>query len=670
MNRFDTNTKGTSPALSQIQSEWQKMPRSSFDLTRRKTFDAYPFAIIPFECGVLFPNTDVNVSYDLSIITKNPTIRRMLSSVSAEISVYKVNNNDTWEGWNNFITRGRSGNVSLEIPHLDWKLGTLDKTTSIPYNPAHYLNIAPAVFYSNSDTNKWDFAKNTGLQSSSDLQSSSLTGISTLEVLAVSEAMKVSALPFVFYAKIAKEFQNANLLQDNSEWYPVNESHDLILPYSASGQAVTCASYDTPRRVFGVSDFLQPTNDSNSAPWLNVLYYKMRRGDYFNTGSPFPDLLRGDVPTLDLFGSGVESLYQTFLNTLNMRSPTGKLPTSLNLVNPDDFSNLSEVYFRNTVATSVDGDYTPSNDYLGYLGKSAYLYFFGGSNADALDANTIYNFGTTFNPNLTDAQRQNLNSSSFKMSISLNEWRKLAVETAFRERLARTDGSYNKMIESMFGHNPRWHNHDVTYCGGSTQQIVFSEVVQTSADNSASPLGTTAGRAVSAQQNGIIRIHSDDFGMYMAVLTLTPDTYYSQGVDRQFSELTESEMYFPIRNNLAPQATLNRELYVSGTDSDDLDVFNYQERYAHFKSRQNQISGMLSLPISQVGDVGAFVMNRLFTDIPQFNQQFVQGDLSDNEDLVFASTTQAQFVCTVISRMHLTGPLPAVSQPTDMGISY
>lgn len=653
MNRYDTNTKGTSPALSQLQNDWQKMPRSSFDLTRRKTFDAYPFAIIPFECGVLFPNTDVNVSYDLSIITKNPTIRRMLSSVSAEISVYKVNNNDCWEGWNNFITRGRSGNVSLEIPHLDWKLGTTGSTTAIPYNPAHYLNIAPAVFYSNSETNKWDFAKNTGLQSTEDLQVSGLTGISTLSALAVSEAMKISALPFVFYAKIAKEFQNANLLQDNSAWYPVNENHDLLLPYASSGTAVTCASYDSPQRAFTSSDYLQPTNDSNSAPWLNVLYYKMRRGDYFNTGSPFPDLLRGDVPTLDILAN------VDFSPLLKSSLP-----------GPYWFRNVSPLAFAETYSGSASSfilgmvnqtNQSSSPTSLNVKSSSPYL----GVLTDG-SGNQVFGVNDNNDKLLSVLNRAQINNLHF----SMNEWRKLAVETVFRERLARTDGSYNKMIEAMFGHNPRWHNHDVTYCGGSTQQIVFSEVVQTSADNNASPLGTTAGRAVSAQQNGTIRLHSDDFGMYMAVLTLTPDTYYSQGVDRQFSELTESEMYFPIRNNLAPQATLNRELYVSGTDSDDMDVFNYQERYAHFKSRQNQISGMMSLPISQVGDVGAYVMNRLFTDTPQFNQQFVQGDLTDNEDLVFASTTQAQFVCTVISRMHLTGPLPAISQPADMGISY
>lgn len=652
MNRFDTNTKGTSPALSQIQADWQKMPRSSFDLTRRKSFDAEPYAIIPFECFPLFPGTDVNLRYDLSVITKNPTVRRMLSSMSAEISVYQVeHNSDLWEGWNNFVTRGRKGNVSLEIPHLDWTLcraATVPDTsmcTCFPYNPAHYLNIAPACFCGR-DVNLFSVAGNSGVHSVNDMQLTGLTGITTVSALVASEAMKVSALPFVAYVKIAKEFQNANMLQDNPHWYPVNEAHDTILPYDAGGKAVSNATYDDCQHSYDydAQDPVQPTSDDSSYPWLNVLYYKMRRGDYFTTGSPFPDLLRGDIPTLEILNGSVDFsdvVYNpTGASSVISSTPESAVRRLLAITGQRSGEIEGRWYLNPQTVTSGMNVNSPLTDMTDLTSRSKAL-------ADMLNRATVKG-----------------------MQFSMNEWRKLAVETIFRERLARTDGSYNKMIEAMFGHNPRWHNHQVRYCGGSTQQIVFSEVVQTSADNSASPLGTTAGRAVSAQSTGVVRIHSDDFGMFMAVLTLTPDTYYSQGVDRCWSELTESEQYFPIRNNLAPQATLNRELYVSGDNAEDMDVFNYQERYSHFKSRQNQVSGLLSLPISKVGDDGAYIFNRLFDATPQFNQSFVQGSMSDNERLAFASTTQAQFVCSVVSQMHMTAPMPAITEASSMGVSY
>lgn len=251
----------------------------------------------------------------------------------------------------------------------------------------------------------------------------------------------------------------------------------------------------------------------------------------------------------------------------------------------------------------------------------------------------------------------------------MRQWRQLATMTVMRERMALTDGSYNELIKAMFGHNPQYHSHDVVYCGGDTQPIVFSEVINTSASDS-NPLGETGGRAFTSQNGKTIHVTSDDFGMFMTVLVVTGDEVYSQGVNRMFSRLENSEQYFPILNNLSPDATLNRELYVSGDDTVDNDVFNYQERFAYYKSRQNRVSGLMALPISKVGDVGAYLQNRLFSSTPNFNQEFSYGKLTDNEKLLFTSTNQAEFVAVVGCQMKYIAPIPEDSRPSDMGVSY
>lgn len=241
--------------------------------------------------------------------------------------------------------------------------------------------------------------------------------------------------------------------------------------------------------------------------------------------------------------------------------------------------------------------------------------------------------------------------------------------TVLKERLALTDGSYNQMIKTMFGHNPNWHSHDCKYCGGSTQPIIFSEVVNT-ADTGNAPLGETAGRAISSSMNNTIHVHADDFGMFMTVLVITQDEYYSQGLDKMFSRLENAEQYLPILNNLSPDATLNKELYVSGDSVKDNDVFNYQERFAYYKSRRNQVSGLMSLPISKIGDVGAYLFNRIFSDTPNFNYEFCLNIPTDNEKAVFSSTNQAEFCAVIGSQMKYIAPIPEDSRPSDMGISY
>ncbi len=633
-NRYDTNTQNTSKYMQDLINEFNQMPKGAFDETRRKTLDVGLYDIIPIECWEMLPNSEAYVSYDIQMLTKNPTIKRLLSSMKAEIRVYKCNYNDLWNGWNNFITKGRSGKVSKSIPSIDWSLGRNGYSTSLPYNPAFYLNIAPAVYASKDNI----FAKeeNQSLQPITKLQSSGLTG----NITNLNESIKISALPFVMYNKIAKKYQSPNLLQDNPYWYPENEDHDQYLPYDCP-DLVTTSDYYNPNPAANDNSTFTPNvqKDINgnytSRPWLNVLWKAQRKGDMFNTGSPFADLIRGDIPTLALLEASLT-------------------PITANFDFTNSFGPLSETAVPVISAVLTEGKLQ--------AGRVKNI-----NNQLLLEPNPLYK-----NDFISALNSANLNISQPTLQglqFSMRQWRQLATMTVMRERMALTDGSYNELIKSMFGHNPKWHDHDVVYCGGYSQPIVFSEVINTASSDS-NPLGEMAGRGFTSQQGQTIHITSDDFGMFMTVLVITGDDVYSQGIDRMFSRLQNSEQYFPILNNLSPDATLNKELFISGDNAKDNDVFNYQERFAYYKSRRNQVSGLMALPISKVGDVGAYLQNRLFSDTPKFNQEFSYGELTDNEKLLFTSTNQAEFVAVIGSQMKYIAPIPEDSRPSDMGISY
>ena len=55
-NRYDTNTQNTSKFMQDLINEYNKMPRGSFDLTRRKIFDIGLYDIVPLECWEMLPN--------------------------------------------------------------------------------------------------------------------------------------------------------------------------------------------------------------------------------------------------------------------------------------------------------------------------------------------------------------------------------------------------------------------------------------------------------------------------------------------------------------------------------------------------------------------------------------------------------------------------------------
>ena len=502
MTRYGNNLKNTADYVEELLSEYVKVPRTPFDNRNRIILDTTPNAIVPFDIWEMLPNSDAYLDYDLSIISKIPTVKRLLSGMTAEVRVYKVNYNDCWEGWNNFVTKGRSGKVSKSIPYVDWTLGNDNVSTCLPYNPYSYLGIAPACFIaSNTEqypVRRFSFVDNSKLITTGNYDSTTLTGIDTIAKLKASTAMRVSALPAVFYNKIVKQFINANLLQDNPHWYPENENHDMLLPYSVSG-AVTTSDFDNPTKEWVTSSsgtsFESRANPSVeksvlddsyvSYPWLNMLQYADRKADYFTTGSPFPDLIRGDIPTIQMLNAKVD-----FTDSVI----SGKTPSTGARFDP----------------LSILGTYTDSETGESFLG-----HYFAGINKNptglyAFSPTTNFNsfqkpddsYGTvepnqTFEPKLLSA----LNKATLQgLEFSMNQWRYLATLTVMRERLALTDGSYNELIKSMFGHNPKWHNHEPQYCGGFTQPLVFSEVVNTAESDSA-PLGDTAGRAVSASQH-------------------------------------------------------------------------------------------------------------------------------------------------------------------------
>lgn len=636
-NRYDTNSQNTSKFMQDLINEYNQMPRGSFDLTRRKIFDIGLYDIVPLECWEMLPNSEAYIQYDIQMLTKNPTIKRLLSSMKVELRVYKCNYNDLWNGWNNFITKGRSGKVSKSIPSIDWTLGRANHSTCLPYNPAFYLNLAPAMYASKDNIFEKD--KNKSLQDINNLQLTGLTG----NITNINESLKISALPFVMYNKIAKKYQTPNLLQDNPYWYPENEDHDQYLPYDCP-DIVTTSDYYNPNPSADQESTFTPNVQKNSKgeyssrPWLNVLWKAQRKGDYFNTGSPFPDLIRGDIPTLSLLEASLTPI-------------TGSI---------DFNSSVSQIFSSPTQSPTMfalDLD----NDRI-VPGK-----------ANITSGPIVFEPKPEQTVNLINAlNKAQLNISQPTLSglqFSMRQWRQLATMTVMRERMALTDGSYNELIKAMFGHNPKWHDHDVVYCGGESQPIVFSEVINTSASDT-NPLGEMAGRGFSSQSGQTIHVTSDDFGMFMTVLVISGDDVFSQGLDRMFSRLQNSEQYFPILNNLSPDATKNKELFVSGDNAIDNDVFNYQERYAYYKSRRNQVSGLMALPIAKVGDIGAYLQNRLFSDTPKFNQEFSYGELTDNEKLLFTSTNQAEFVAVVGSQMKYIAPIPEDSRPSDMGISY
>ena len=603
-----SNQNNTAPVISAMKNKDLPINRSFFDITCPISFDASIGAIIPFDVVETLPNSDYEIAYDILTITRNPLLRRLLSGMTVYIHTYACTYDDLWEGAPTFTTRGRSGKVTRTVPVTPTAYATSDDTpvnvSAHFHSPSAYLGVRPR-------------SATTAPYVTSD---SSLAYVETNEL----KPDLINALPLAFYKQICVyNYFPSNLLQSNEHLYPEDEHH-FRLSSSCTGTIYSMDYDDDVAALAPTSDQLADVaySDNDTPLILDKLEVRQFQGDRFNTGLPFPELVRGDIPSIDLVHSQltIPSMYVTPSN-----NPKVYVRPELN----SDFQHISPL--QSGWANNVE----------------------------------LYNAGvSTYDAPADFLKTQELELDlPIKTSVTLSQLNALQVLTVFRQRMALSDGSYNELIKAQFNRSPDLHIGKPFYIGGTKQPILFNEVVQQSESSANSPLGRTASRGVSAGSGYIGKYHSKDFGYIMSVLTVVPDTYYTQGLDKLWTRINQDQLYFPLMENLAPEAILNKELFVSGVDNTDNDVFAYQERFSEYKSRRPRVAGAL-MDTSSAED-SAYTMKRHFESTPSLSYGFT-GMFPSNVDMsVFSNQIDYPFIFSIQSKIRCTLPMSYVTMPND-----
>lgn len=626
------NLNNTAPEVDPTKQKKPQIDKSDFDLSDVKYFKILDGMIVPFDIFRVIPNSSYDISYSLSAIMTNPYVKQLLSGKRAYVHVYHSNMSDLWEGAPEFFKKGRDFNTQLKIPTLNLDIGSRDSLSA--GSPAAYMGL-PVHYYDVTS----------GMTPIQNIKPIDSTALGATEITDY-DNFEFSALPLVMYQQVYQaHYLNKNLINTNTDWLPQVENH-FILPLEASGESVSNLSYDVDKAkattVTSGEDFdfnselFVPRNvddvnvqtDSNK-PFLNIMRFRQFKGDMFTSGSPFPDLMRGDTPVMsfnDLTGS---------LNLENVQM-IGKVSTSGN--------------------TSLNSNYgaTPDNP----LGIAS-------SATDQMIEQANTNFNNELKKAIVKVQNQ--------ISFNLNTLRALDVYTLLGERAARTDGTYNDFIKTMFNVDPHYHMHEPRYLGGFYLDFVNSTIEQTSETSASSPLGSVASRGISKGNGRIGKFTFTDHGYIMAVLDIVDETIYTNGVDRDWTDLTFEQQYLPLFNGLAPQATLQQELFLTGVKADNEDVFNYVERFSHMKSRRNKAVGQMSLPAYKGAtpidiESASYIHSRHFESKVEFNNLFVTMTPKNIDMTPYSSTEDYPFLVTAICHNEAILPLPYITVPQGLAI--
>ena len=128
-------------------------------------------------------------------------------------------------------------------------------------------------------------------------------------------------------------------------------------------------------------------------------------------------------------------------------------------------------------------------------------------------------------------------------------------------RIVVSGGTYRDWLETVYtGSNYFERCETPIFEGGTSQEIVFQEVVSNSAAED-EPLGTLAGRGVTTnkQRGGHIKIKVTEPGYIMCLTSITPRIDYSQGNDWDTELKTMDDLHKPALDGIGYQDSVNGE---------------------------------------------------------------------------------------------------------------
>lgn len=639
---FDSNNSAYEKYL---KNTFMKVSRSRHDLSHVHTGQTTFGILAPVLCLETMPNEDVDLNLTASIQLRNPTPRPLINGCRVYFHAYFNRCRDLWEGFENFVTHGRRQDVQLSKPRLHWK-GTLSASddswmASLNFNsPLSLMNFMGVPFssrqiawYDDSGTlvHPLDSFRGSLYLKSGDNIIGNVQGQAIVD-----SGVWIDALPFVAYQRNWRDFYSPkNLLMNNKAWFPDNEN-EWLLPYECPRAAFL--SHESPD-FSGRSDIFRffgfESSDSDAANY-NVL----RRW--------FGGTVPADYITPDVFApsSAVDAYDVPVLAAIKFRCFSGDRFTS-----GSPFVDL----VRGSIP-SFDGfvhRYIDSEDSLPLIPDSA-----GGSGATVSYRDDVSHSSSSFFANEV--------GFGLKLPFTQNDLRKLETITVLRERLARTDGDYSDMIGALFGERPSKESHEGIYIGGCYQDVVFNSVTQTSQSTADSQLGDKAGQGYSVSNGRIGHFHSDDYGWIQVYMSIVPETYYTQGLDPQFSRDVSDKLWNPLMSNMPPQAVLNKEIYLSGDPSVDDLPFSYEQRGNEYRSRQNRVSGLSSMGHLLAAYDSSIVMSRSFLSAPSFNSKFLYMTPENIDMDVFSFADEPPFDFSVGFDLSVVLPMPSVSVPGAM----
>jgi hypothetical protein len=343
---------------------------------------------------------------------------------------------------------------------------------------------------------------------------------------------------------------------------------------------------------------------------------------------------------------------------------------------PADFSMLRrgkrKDYFTGALpwpqkGASVSLPLGTSAPILGQVGAGAVIFKesggtanLGGSLNSASGSLTVGGLGARIDPN--GSLYADLSQAT---AATINQLRQSFQIQKLLERDARGGTRYTELLRAHFGVTPQdYRLQRPEYIGGGSTYVNINPIAQTSATSvsgSSTPQGNLAAMGTALAQGHGFTYAAQEHGYIIGMCSVRADLTYQQGLSKMWSRSTRYDFYFPVFATLGEQAVLNKEIYVTGNPSDN-SVFGYQERWAEYRYKPSQITGLMKS--TSAGTIDAWHYAQRFTSLPTLNSTFIQETPPvERTTAVGAAANGQQFLMDAFFDCKMARPMPLYSVP-------
>lgn len=598
----------------------KNLPRSVFDLSHINTITAKLGIRYPVWTQHTLPNEDYKIDVEAVARVVNPPVVPLMSKQRIFFHTYWLSYYQLWKEAQLFFDKGRNkkqfkDSSSLRIPTIplkEWKRGSL----------ADFLGFNCSASFTDKDN----------------------------------KTMTVSALKFMAYLRIWRDcYCNQRIF---SAWLlkKVNQPVSVIYPDSIKQAYEKLYNFlfpvdDADFRIGSVQwDYL--VKDSIALSFAFGLKYADFADDYFTRAQLSPMYVDDDdIPSISFEGGS--GSFKLKPNTF-----TDKYPNGYNLGYSQSSGNGS---YTESIGIFKDGwkNGFPSDVSSPQIG----LY------PNDLSGNGVALPGN-FNSKFVDALNNTVSLDGLASSITIDAIRRCESATLILEKMAKTDGSYAQYAKAFFGERPKSaYDFRPTYVGGAYQSVVYSQVLNTTSDNQ----GKVTGIGISSGSGNIGHFHSDDYGLFVTIMTIVPDTYYCQGLSREDTYEVAEDFYLPERAQLGMQGVLEKEIYNQTDDkeNDNNKLFGYQNIYDELRYRANEVHGDVADVDSASGSVGAsfspYIQTRYFKSAPTLSPSFLTMESNINNSWLSAKD-EPPFIVQIANKVQAVRPVPYRAKPATFGM--